>query len=96
MITKSASWFFKDASWRHHDFGYDVGGDRWDRARCDWKFFVAMTKDALTQRWPLALITIPAALILSVAFYLAVRIGGQFGSFEYRDGYATLEEILVA
>lgn len=95
LITETASWFFKDASWRHHDFGYVVGGDRWDRARCDWKFFTAMSKDALTQRWPLAVITIPAALIMSIVFYVAVRIGGQFGSFEYRDGYADLAQVLL-
>ncbi|MFV1530535.1 MULTISPECIES: hypothetical protein [unclassified Phaeobacter] len=94
LITDTASWFFCDASWRHHDFGYAVGGDRWDRARCDWKFFVAMLHDAVTQRWPLALVTVPTALLLSVLFYLAVRIGGQFGSFDYRQEYATLAEIL--
>lgn len=49
FITSSVSWFFEDASWRHHDFGYVVGGDRWDRARCDWKFFIAMMRDAISQ-----------------------------------------------
>ncbi len=94
LITETASWFFDKASWKHHDFGYVVGGDRWDRARCDWKFYAAMLKDALrhNQKWfPL---TVPIALILSTVFYVAVRIGGQFGSFVYRKTYASLEEVL--
>ena len=100
FITKTASWFFKDASWRHHDFGYAVGGDRWDRARCDWKFLIAMLRDAVTQdmddgvpgiAW---LVLAPPAVVLSLLFYVAVRIGGQFGSFEYRDCYASLTEVL--
>ncbi len=100
-ITKKASWFFRDASWRHHDFGYAVGGDRWDRARCDWKFLRAMLKDAMSQKstWPVApqiawLLKAPAAMAISLVFYIAVRIGGQFGSFVYRDCHATLEEVL--
>ena len=92
LITKTASWFFKDASWQHHDFGYAVGGDRWDRARCDWKFFVAMLRDAWFQSsfW---FAVIPAVL-LCLIFFLAVRIGGQWGSFEYRDSYASLDEVM--
>ncbi|MCG7518844.1 hypothetical protein [Ruegeria sp. Ofav3-42] len=95
FITETASWFFQDASWRHHDFGYAVGGDRWDRARCDWKFLKAMLKDAVTQDqdlgWPAKATT---AILVSFIFYLAVRVGGQFGSFEYRDYYATLQGVL--
>ncbi|WP_039017340.1 hypothetical protein [Halocynthiibacter namhaensis] len=94
LITKTASWFFKDASWRHHDFGYAVGGDRWDRARCDWKFFTAMLRDAVSQPVVWSLIAVPAALLISVVLFLAVRIGGQFGSFEYRDSYASLEDVI--
>ena len=97
--TGGARWVFRDASWRHHDFGYAVGGDRWDRARCDWKFLVAMIDDALTQEARtevLAWLLIPPAVLISLVFYLAVRLGGQFGSFEYRDGYASLEEVLAA
>lgn len=95
FITETASWFFRDASWRHHDFGYAVGGDRWDRARCDRKFLWAMLKDAVTQKpfllWPLKA---PPAILISLLFYLAVRIGGGWGSFEYRDCYASLDEVL--
>jgi hypothetical protein len=101
FVTSRASWFFGEASWRHHDFGYAVGGDRWDRARCDWRFFQAMWRDAWrfdrgdTQSlsyWLLPTELVAAAL--SVVFYLAVRLGGQFGSFQYRDRYATLSEAL--
>ena len=91
LLTEIASWFFEDASWRHHDFGYVVGG-----ARCDWKFFAAMTKDAVSQpcKWLVAHVLV--ALLISVVFYVAVRIFGQFGSFKYRDYYTTLREILNA
>lgn len=96
LITQTASWFFKDASWRHHDFGYVVGGDRWDRARCDWKFFRAMLRDAASQpRW-IWLVAAPTATLISLLFWIAVRIGGQLGSFEYRERYATLEEVMEA
>ena len=94
LITQTASWFFKDASWRHHDFGYAVGGDRWDRARCDWKFFTAMMRDAISQSLIWSPIAVPAALLISLAFFLTVRIGGQFGSFDYRDSYASLEDVI--
>lgn len=104
LITKTASWFFKDASWRHHDFGYVVGGDRWDRARCDWKFLKAMLRDAVTQTDELEfsaqvivlhLLAVPAAVMIALFFYLAVRIGGQLGSFQYRESYATLDEVIA-
>lgn len=100
FITSSASWFFQDASWRHHDFGYVVGGDRWDRARCDWKFLIAMLRDAVDQQNRITkeryLGAIPPAVLLSLLFFIAVRLGGQFGSFEYRDRYATLDEVIAA
>lgn len=93
LITKSASWFFEDASWRHHDFGYVVGGDRWDRARCDYKFLAAMLKDAVSQPWYVFPVAAPLAILISLFFYVMVRILGQFGSFEYRDRYRTLAEV---
>lgn len=96
MITKTASWFFKDASWRHHDFGYAVGGDRWDRARCDWKFLIAMLRDALSHPLIWSPIAAPTALLMSLVLFLAVRIGGQFGSFKYRNGYASLDDVIEA
>ncbi|MCA0905130.1 hypothetical protein LCM27_01820 [Ruegeria marisrubri] len=35
----------------------------------------------------------PPAILLGLIFFLAVRIGGQFGSFEYRDCYADIDEV---
>ena len=93
FITVFASWFFNEASWRHHDFGYFVGGDRWDRARCDAKFFLAMLKDSVRQAGLSAILKIPAALFVSLLFYAAVRLFGQFGSFRYRDAPLHQEEI---
>lgn len=99
-ITETASWYFREADWRHHYFGYVVGGDRWDRARCDGRFLGAMLRDAIAQKteWPIApqaewFIKAVAAIITSMVFYAAVRIGGQFGSFVYRERYASLEEV---
>ena len=94
-ITSTACWFFKDASWRHHDFGYVVGGDRWDRARCDWKFLIAMLRDAITQprlTWPVAA---PVAVLISLFFYVNVRLFGQLGSFRNRDRYLSIDEIMT-
>ncbi|UWQ00864.1 hypothetical protein K3X44_10105 [Aliiroseovarius crassostreae] len=94
QITGAASWFFDEASWRHHDFGYAVGGDRWDRARCDWKFYRAMLRDACRVGLMKRPVRMLLALILATVFYLAVRIGGQFGSFKYRDHYASVEDVI--
>lgn len=94
FLTTTASWFFKDASWRHHDFGYSVGGDKWDRRRCDGKFLDAMLDDAWHQPlwiWPLAA---PIALSIALVFYAAVRLGGA-RSFRFQDGYSPLEEIFA-
>ena len=88
-ITQGASWFFDEASWRHHDFGYMVGGDRYDRRRCDDKFLVAMLRDAVKQGGYFSGLKATAATVIALVFYIAVRIGGQFGSFEYRDHYKT-------
>ncbi|MGR3760876.1 hypothetical protein ACUXV3_12215 [Roseobacteraceae bacterium NS-SX3] len=104
FLTRNASWFFTTASWRHHDFGYAVGGDEWDRARCDWKFLRAMLADAISQEpagddwvWaPEDFLKAAAAILISLVFFTAVRLGGQFGSFKYRDRYATLEEIMAS
>lgn len=93
-ITGFASWFFKDASWRHHDFGYFVGGDYWDRERCDWKFFAAMLRDSVTQSGPLGWVLVPVAIIISLFFYICVRVGGGLGSFQYRDIPASLDDVI--
>ena len=88
-ITTTASWFFADASWRHHDFGYACKGTEADRVECDWKFFRAMLRDALSQP---SILMIPPALLISTVFFLAVLLGGWV-SFSYGKPYATLDEI---
>ena len=64
VATAWLCFFFASASWRHHDFGYEVGGERWDRRRCDDKFLIAMRHDALSlpalQFW-----AIPLALMIA-------------------------------
>ena len=35
LITGAMSWYFSDASWRHHDFGYAVGRTERERWRYD-------------------------------------------------------------
>ena len=84
--------FFASASWRHHDFGYEVGGDREDKRRCDDKLVIAMRRDALSltalQFW-----AIPLALMIAYSTYFLVRIFGDCDSFKHRDAYATPDEI---
>lgn len=92
FITGRASRYFKSASWRHHDFGYAVGGDAFDRFRCDWKFFKAMLRDSVNQRWHLWPFAAPVALVISVAFFIAVAAGG-WSSFSYRKSFRTLDEV---
>lgn len=82
-----------DASWRHHDFGYAIGGDEFDRIRCDWKFLVAMMRDSVSQPRRTWLVAAPLAMMLSLFFFLAVLLMGWNGSFRYSDRYATIEEI---
>ena len=102
FITERMNWFFEKASWRHHDFGYAIGGDELDRWRADFKFLCAMLKDAMTQSKRkdevkrsqlLGLIRIPIALIVSVLFFLGVLFFG-WSSFNYRQGYATTQDAL--
>ena len=93
FITERMNWFFEKASWRHHDFGYAIGGDEFDRWRADFKFLCAMLKDALTQSLVPGIVSIPLALIISVLFFLGVLFFG-WSSFNYRQGYATTQDAL--
>lgn len=93
FITRSMSWFFQEASWRHHDFGYAVGRTERERWRYDWLFFRAMLRDAVSQRMPKGVIAVPVAVVVSLVFYLAVMAGGWI-SFEYGARYRTVEEAL--
>ncbi len=51
---KAPDWLF-EASCRHHDFNYALGGDEFDRERADKQFYQAMRRDArrafLAWRW---------------------------------------------
>jgi len=94
LITRTASWFFKDASWRHHDFGYSVGYSRMHRHLYDRKFYHAMLRDAVSQPalvWPVAA---PTAIIIATLFYAAVRLFGNLGSFHFGTEYRPLDEIM--
>ena len=89
-ITDRATWFFGEASYKHHDFGYWVGYKERHRWQYDWKFFRAMLRDAGSQGWLLS----PLAYTIAVIFYIAVMVAGWCGSFEYGDDYNDLETIL--
>ena len=90
FITTKAMWFFDEASYKHHDFGYYVGHREIDRWRCDWKFFVAMLRDSLRQPF----YTRPFSLIISTIFFVAVLVGGWYDSFCYGPRYRTIDEVL--
>jgi hypothetical protein len=90
VITKTASWFFKEASWRHHDFGYARGFTWQHRFEYDWKFYKAMTRDALSQS---STLKVPFALFLSVVFFGAVAAFG-WSSFHFGDRYRAIDEII--
>ena len=51
------------------------------------------TRALITQR-PYLPISAPLAVLISIVFYRAVRIFGQFGSFRYSDQYPLLDEVL--
>lgn len=95
FITETASWFFKSASWRHHDFGYSLGYTEAHRRLYDWKFFKAMLNDALRQPWHIWLIASPLAVFLAVAFFLSVFLFGWISSFHYGGRYRSIDEILA-
>ena len=94
FITNVGSWFFKDASWRHHDFGYSLGYTEAHRRLYDWKFFKAMLKDAVSQPVWCILFYTPLAILLSIIFFLAVFLLGWIKSFHYGDHYRDLPDIL--
>lgn len=94
LITKTASWFFKDASWRHHDFGYSLGYTKAHRRLYDWKFYRAMLRDAVSQPVLIWGVAAPVAILIATLFFVAVRaFGGQSG-FHFGTGYRSLEQIL--
>ena len=96
FITGALSWFFADASWRHHDFGYAIGYSEVHRWLYDWKFFKAMLRDAVTQSGNVWVLRALAAIVVSIGFYLAVMCFGWINSFHYGWRYRSLREILNA
>lgn len=81
-LTRLSAWFFDEASWNHHDFGYFVGCTERDRLYCDNQFFEAMRRDARQKSFYKMLL----ALNLSLFFYLMVRLFG-WTSFYYGQTY---------
>lgn len=72
-------WFFL-ADCSVHDCCYMRGGDRVDRMRCDYDFWLAMREDTLQFKGPKRLVRWIQALI----FYGLVRLFG-WSCFKYRD-----------
>lgn len=91
VLTGYASFFFDDASWKHHDFGYTKGHLAEHRKEYDQKFLQAMKRDARS----LGVGKREMAFLLSYAFYIAVRIGGG-GSFFYCHRFRSLDEVIAA
>lgn len=95
LITKTASWFFKDASWRHHDFGYSLGYSKKHRRLYDHKFYRAMLRYAISlpaMIWPIAA---PIAILFATLFFVAVRLFGGIGCFYFGTEYRSLDDILL-
>lgn len=85
LMTMLSSWFFDEASWNHHDFGYYIGCRECCRREYDHKFFMAMLRDARC----LPIFKMILASALSLLFYLAVRLCG-WTSFYYGPEYQPL------
>lgn len=84
-LTKTSSWYFDEASWNHHDFGYYLGYKEYHRFEYDNKFLEAMLRDSRN----LVLYKSIFAYILSFTFYGLVRCFGWI-NFYYGSNYKTL------
>lgn len=73
------NWFF-EASCNKHDAGYRQGGDEIRRFECDWKFWLAMKRDALRKKGISRLVRWIQALV----FFLLVRTFGWM-TFNYLE-----------
>ncbi len=91
FTTKHYSWFFREASWKHHDFGYWVGHAHDNRKEYDDKFLAAMKRDLQGRGF----LTKMSGFVISRSFYAAVRVGGG-GSFYYHHEYRCIEELQTA
>jgi hypothetical protein len=76
-------WLVPDFRFRaccdQHDYNYWLGGSESERAKADWQFFVAMLDDAAKLPRPRSWWHV----VLSVTYYLAVRVAGWW-FFGYR------------
>ena len=91
-ITQKASWFFQSASWDRHDFCYLRGGFERDRWRCEFGFFRAMLRDALSQNGRLRVFKSAGAVLLSMLLFMLVLL---FGWTRFTYGRPkSLEEII--
>lgn len=88
-LTKATQWFFDDASWCHHDFGYSIGYTEKHRKLYDRKFLDAMLSDSSKATGFKKIV----AYTLSYTFYSVVRAVGWIG-FEYGTRYKTIDEIM--
>ena len=88
-ITVWSAWFFQEASWAHHDYGYRRGYRERHRIRCDWLFFKAMLRDCAC----LHPLKIGPGIILAHVYFGSVLSLGWL-SFN-RISHATLPDWLV-
>ena len=90
LLTLLSRWFFDEASWCHHDFGYTIGYTEAHRLEYDRKFLAAMLQDA----GRLSGLKRMAAWLLAWIFYRSVRaFGGK--SFYYADRYRTMDDLFL-
>ena len=90
LLTLLSGWFFDEASWCHHDFGYTIGYTEVHRLEYDRKFLAAMLRDADR----LSGLKRMTAQLLARVFYRSVRaFGGK--SFYYADRYRTMDELFL-
>jgi hypothetical protein len=90
LLTELSRWFFSEASWCHHDFGYAVGYTEAHRKEYDQKFLAAMLRDCGRVSFVRYVFAVP----LSLMFYATVRVFGRF-SFAYGDRYRTLDDLFL-
>lgn len=82
ILTKLSEWYFDEACWNHHDFGYYIGHVECHRREYDSKFFSAMLRDALK----LSGFKMLLACNLSLFFFICVRCFG-WASFYYANDF---------
>lgn len=77
-FTWFSSLFFEEASWDHHDEGYQHGSP--PRATCDRKFMHAMLRDASQADTTARTL---ACVVLALIYWLSVRAFG-WASYNYK------------